>query len=71
MRMTLQHYNFQLIGKSGKHIPVAYLPNVEAKLLKMSITTCLQVKFEVSMHFLINDEKNSLRKQEIIENYRK
>ena len=40
MRMTLQHYDFKVVGKSGKDIPVAvtlchaYLPEVETKLIK-------------------------------------
>lgn len=39
MRMTLQHYDFKLIGKSGKDIPVAdalsraFLPSTEEKLM--------------------------------------
>ena len=40
MRMTLQHYDFKVVGKSGKDIPVAdalsraYLPEEENKLMK-------------------------------------
>lgn len=40
MRMTLQHYSFELVGKSGKEIPVAdalsraYLPTTESMLLQ-------------------------------------
>ena len=39
MRMALQHYQFQIGGKSGKDIPVAdalsraFLPETETKLL--------------------------------------
>ena len=40
MRMALQHYQFQIIGKSGKDLPVAdalsraFLPDTETKLLR-------------------------------------
>lgn len=40
MRMALQHYDFNIVGKSGKEIPVAdalsraYLPETESKLMR-------------------------------------
>ena len=69
MRMTLQHYDFKLIGKSGKDIPVAdalsraFLPNEEETLMKD--VNCFSVEPEEvkSLHAFSEEKQKELKKE--------